>query len=162
MLLVHLHRMIDLISLSHYNAPAESAPKEGFVCPIIKPGRAALSNHQPTQDELVQRARFLLLCRRGRTTFFDPAMFDEVAWDALLNLYLDEQSGLAVSAVTLAGQVGVCLHVLIRWIGYLEGQGLVVRRRDELQAREGSVRLSDKGRFDLERYLSGTLATGWQ
>jgi DNA-binding MarR family transcriptional regulator len=89
-------------------------------------------------------------------------MFDEAAWDALLALYVDEQGGLTVSAGSLAEQVGIRLHIMMRWIAYLEGHGLVVRGTDALQGRSGLIRLSDKGRSDLERYFADTLVMAAQ
>lgn len=136
---------------------AESAPQEGFVHPTIR-----LVGHPATkrsQAELARRAQLLLLWRRRRMDLFDAAMFDEPAWDALLALYMSEQARLTLSVASLADQVGVRLHIMMRWIDYLDEQGLVVRGADQSHGRPGFVRLSDKGRSDLEHYLSETLAT---
>lgn len=112
-----------------------------------------------SKAELARRAQLLLLWRRRRMGMFDAAMFDEPAWDGLLVLYMSEQAQLTLSAATLAEQIGVRLHIMIRWIDYLDEQGLVVRGADQAHRRPGLVRLSDKGRSDLEDYLSATLAT---
>jgi DNA-binding MarR family transcriptional regulator len=136
---------------------AESAPQEGFVHPTIR-----LQGHPTTKlstEQLARRAQLLLLCRRRRLDLFDPAMFDEPAWDGLLALYMSEQARLTLSVASLAEQIGVRLHIMMRWIDYLDQQGLVIRGADQLHGRPGHVRLSDKGRSDLEHYLSGTLAT---
>ena len=136
---------------------AESAPKEGFVHPTIR-----LVGHPATKrsnEELARRAQLLLLWRRRRMDLFDAAMFDEPAWDALLALYMAERARLTLSVASLAEQAGVRLHIMMRWIDYLDEQGLVVRAADQSHGRPGFVRLSDKGRSDLELYLSATLAT---
>ena len=124
--------------------------------PIIK-----LKGHQTKRpkEELARRAQLLLLWRRQRLGMFDSAMFDEPAWDALLALYISEQARLTLSVASLAEQVGVRLHIMMRWVDYLDEQRLVVRGADQLHGRPGFVRLSDKGRSDLEHYLAGTLAT---
>jgi DNA-binding MarR family transcriptional regulator len=108
--------------------------------------------------ELARRAHLLLLWRRRRMDVFDAAMFDEPAWDGLLALYMSEQARLTLSAASLAEQTGVRLHIMVRWIDYLEEERLVVRGPDQAHGRPGFVRLSDKGRSDLEAYLSATLA----
>jgi DNA-binding MarR family transcriptional regulator len=71
---------------------------------------------------------------------------------------MSEQARLKLSAASLAEQTGVRLHIMVRWIDYLEEERLVVRGPDQAHGRPGFVRLSDKGRSDLEAYLSATLA----
>jgi len=110
-----------------------------------------------SKDELAHWAQLLLLSRRRRAEMFDAAMFDEAAWDGLLVLYMNERGGIATSAASLAEEVGARLHIMMRWIKYLEAQRLVIREPDQLNGRPGFVRLTDKGHSDLERYLSETL-----
>lgn len=120
-----------------------------------------LQDHQEkrSKPELARRAQLLLLWRRRRTDMFDAAMFDEPAWDGLLALYMAERGHLTLSVASIAEQVGVRLHIMMRWVDYLDEQGLVVREADQSHGRPGFVRLSDKGRSDLEHYLAATLAT---
>ena len=112
-----------------------------------------------SKAELARRAQLLLLWRRGRVDMFDAAMFDEPAWDGLLALYMAEQAQLVLSIASLAEQVGVRLHIMVRWIDYLEEKGLVVRKTDQAGGSPGFVCLSVKGRCSLEQYLAVTLAT---
>jgi DNA-binding MarR family transcriptional regulator len=126
------------------------------VHPVVK---LQANQTKRSKEELARRAQLLLLWRRQRTDMFDAAMFDEPAWHALLVLYMSEQGRLTLSVASLAEQVGVRLHIMMRWIDYLGEQGLVVRTADQLHGRPGFVSLSAKGRSDLEQYLSGTLVT---
>ena len=109
-----------------------------------------------TEDQLVLRARQIKLCRKKRGERFEPDMFGEAAWDALLALYLDEKAGLTVTVARLAQMLDRHIPSLSRWLDYLKGLGLIT-----LAARwdgpTGVVRLSDKGRSDLELYLRETL-----
>jgi DNA-binding MarR family transcriptional regulator len=123
--------------------------------PTIK---LAADRTRRSKAELARRAHLLLLWRRWRMDKFDAAMFGEPAWDGLLALYLAEQARLTLTASSLAEQVGVRLHIMMRWINYLDEQGLVARGADQAHGRPGFVRLSDKGRSGLEDYLSRTLA----
>lgn len=125
--------------------------------PIIgEPDRAALKQAMASGNRLLRRAQLLLLCRRRRTEVFDPGMFDEPAWDGLLVLYVEEKAGLTATVARLAELIGARVPILLRWIEYLEEQGLVIRTG--FRGPAASVALTEKGRCDLELYLSGISA----
>lgn len=113
------------------------------------------SPQTPSAEDLLERAHLLLHCRRVRKDLFDEGIFNEAAWDALLTLYVNEQAGLSVTIERLAVLVGTCLSSSVRWIDYLEEVGLLARR--SIGGTMAVVRLSPKGRSDLESYLSRTL-----
>jgi DNA-binding MarR family transcriptional regulator len=109
-------------------------------------------------DDLLCRAQLILICRGRRSNIFDPGLFGESAWNALLALYADEKTGVPVTIERLAKLVGARAASFDRWINYLEELGLVIRGESQAPgAQQDLVRLSDKGRADLERYLSDTL-----
>jgi DNA-binding MarR family transcriptional regulator len=90
----------------------------------------------------IQSARGL----RGK--YLPPAMFGEAAWDILLSLYTlgDGVAGLDMICESLS----IRMNSALRWIDYLEGEGLAVR---EDWARGPVVKLTEHGREALESYL---------
>jgi hypothetical protein len=103
--------------------------------------------------ELRRRAELLLLSRRRRLEIFDRQLFDEAAWDTLLVLYVEEASRPSLTTSELAQLIGAPIQVLRRWIDYLDQLGLVAHQPSPFRE-HGSVRISSKGRADLELYLS--------
>ena len=102
---------------------------------------------------LRRRAELLLLSRRRRLEIFDRQLFDEAAWDTLLVMYVEETSSPSLTTSELAELIGPPIQVLRRWIDYLDQLGLVARQASPFREHE-SVRLSSKGRADLELYLA--------
>ena len=85
-------------------------------------------------------------------------MFGEPAWDMLLLLYINE-SGPRQSISRLADKSGGSRTTALRWIDYLEGQGLIGRANHPNDRRIAFAELTDKGRAAIELYLSETLPT---
>jgi len=112
----------------------------------------------PTKDQLLRQAQLLRLYRQKRTETFDRGLFDEVAWDALLALYVHEKAELRVTVTRLAALVGAKAAPFVRWLHYLENLGLIIRQTHIVGGHSGSVGLTPKGRADLEHYLAETLA----
>lgn len=110
-----------------------------------------------SENPLLRRAEFLLLCRRRRVEIFDRSIFDETAWDALLALYIEEAARRTVTVARLAGLIGARIPLVQRWAEYLEEQELVIRKPGGVQGRVGAVALTAKAHRDLELYLSRTL-----
>jgi DNA-binding MarR family transcriptional regulator len=126
----------------------------------VHPGNTpgdALWRKKHSGDDLLCRAQLILICRSRRSNIFDPGLFGESAWNALLALYADEKTGVPVTVARLAGLIGARPASFDRWIDYLEELGLVIREPQAHAAQPDFVRLSDRGRTDLERYLSDTL-----
>lgn len=127
--------------------------------PVIKdPERADSEPIAHSENRLLRRAEFLLLCRRRRMEIFDRSMFDETAWDELLALYVEEAAGRTVTVARLAGLIGARIALVQRWAEYLEEQEMVIRKPHGVEGRAGAVALTAKAHRDLDLYFSRTLA----
>ncbi len=80
-------------------------------------------------------------------------MFGEPAWDMLLILYI-EQGGPQLTMGRLARIAGASATTALRWIEYLEGQGLTRRQSHPTDRRTFFVRITDRGLQALDLYFS--------
>lgn len=111
------------------------------------------------QERLREKARQILALRRKRNKRFSSAMFGEPAWEMLLALYAaDGGERLTVSA--LAMQSGSSKATALRWIEYLEHQGLIERQAHPTDQRAAFAKLTDQGKEVLEGYLSDVTELG--
>jgi DNA-binding MarR family transcriptional regulator len=123
--------------------------------------RAAFDQNSPRhqridRQELVRRARQIVLARRKRIKLFGRSMFREPAWEMLLALYL-AATGPRLTIGRLTAAAGAPMTTALRWIEYLEGQKLVTRESHPTDRRAVFVELSEKGRALMELYLYETL-----
>ena len=119
-------------------------------------GTSASTGPTATPDVLTKRARDILANRRRRHDLFGKAMFGEPAWEILLLLYIVE-SGPRQTIGRLADLADASKSTALRWVDYLEAQGLVRREAHPTDKRAAFVELTDKGHAALELYLSDTL-----
>jgi DNA-binding MarR family transcriptional regulator len=109
-----------------------------------------------TREALIKRARQLLNDRRRRTRHLGQAIFGEPAWEILLILYVEhDRRRLTVSNLT--GASGVPASTVLRWLAYLDSQGLTIRSDHPTDARISYVDLTEKGLEALDSYFSETL-----
>jgi DNA-binding MarR family transcriptional regulator len=117
----------------------------------------ARGHEEVSTATLFMRARGLLRCRKARAHQFSSAMFAETAWDMLLTLYVSEADVEAMTASRLAQLVDAPPSSALRWLDYLEAQRLVCRQAHPTDRRSALVKLTDKGRANLELFLTETL-----
>jgi len=84
-------------------------------------------------------------------------MFGEPAWDLLLNLYVMDRKDSRLTIGHLIQLAGTAQTTSLRWLEYLEDQGLITRQQHPTDARKAFVALTDKARETLASYLSQTL-----
>lgn len=113
----------------------------------------------PGERALVQLARKVLAARTLRLQLFPAGMFSEPAWDILLSLY-SQPSGGHRSIATLAECSGAPASTAIRWIQYLEDEGLVIREANGGDRTGEFVHLTDKAYRALQFYLAQILRDG--
>lgn len=104
-------------------------------------------------DEL-SIAQLSILNRENRAQFFPWAMFGEPAWDLLLALYMEEESGGTPTVSSLSKLTRTPVTTALRWIDYLEEKGFVSRGRSSIDRRASTVSLSLDGRSRLQRYFA--------
>lgn len=107
--------------------------------------------------DLVQLAKAVLKDRRRRAELFNPSIFGEPAWEILLTLFVADQDGPRLTIGRLAQFADTKLTTTLRWLDYLEDQGLVSREAHPNDARTCFVTLTDKARSALRLYLSETV-----
>lgn len=107
-----------------------------------------------SRETLVSRARIVLHNRRARARHFKRTLFGEPAWEVLLALYIAEDSGARQTLGRLADQTETPLSTVIRWIDFLEIDRLVERVPHPNDKRVVFVRMLEKGRMAMDRYLS--------
>ncbi|MFM5918504.1 MAG: MarR family transcriptional regulator [Novosphingobium sp.] len=96
--------------------------------------------------------------RRQRAKIFqDPALFGEPAWDMLLDLYIADLKGKALSVTDACIGSAVPSTTALRWIAIIQEAGLVAREEDPKDARRFYLHLTDKGSSLMQAYFDMTL-----
>jgi DNA-binding MarR family transcriptional regulator len=108
------------------------------------------------REALVKAARQRLSDRRRRTQHFSHAIFGEPAWEMLLILYIEHDRRRLITT-SLTGAAGVAPSTALRWLAYLESQGLVSRREHPTDARASFVDITETAVRALDSYFSETL-----
>lgn len=75
-------------------------------------------------------ARNLLRVRRARTASFPSALFDEYAWNMLLNLFVGLTENETISEADLIERSSVGVTIGRRWINHLVSDGQIEARHD--------------------------------
>lgn len=127
---------------------ADQAPQAGGLSDL-----PSAKSDSTDRGKLVSRARTMLTARRLRERHFNRIMFGEPAWDILLMLYLSEQSSGRLTMSRLAVWVETPLTTVVRWVNFLEEQGLVERRAHPTDRRTLFINLSEQGRAALDSYF---------
>jgi PAS domain S-box-containing protein len=120
--------------------------------------------HRRTPGALLNSAHFHAAMARGRNSVGDPLLLSGASWPLLLEVYIAEAEGRAVSAISLADHLGQSKEASQRWINVLISS-------DVLEVELGSLapdvsktyRLTSSAVQRLEEYLdtySGLLSGG--
>lgn len=83
----------------------------------------------------------------------DRKLFGEPGWDMLLALYCLPTRGERLCITALSNASGGSLTTGLRWQAILIEDGLIERFPDENDGRRDFVRLTERGRNQLEDYL---------
>lgn len=111
---------------------------------------SSASRPGPTSRELKR----LLAARRARDVIFGANLFDDPAWDILLQAYMSRLDQERLSITGLCAASAVPATTALRWLNKLEQDGWLSRRNDPLDARRSWIELSDMGNATMERYWS--------
>ena len=107
-----------------------------------------------------QAIRAALRARRLRDGFFGPGLFEDPAWDMLLDLLAAELESARVSVSSLCIAAAVAPTTALRWIGRLVETGLIERRPDPRDRRRAFVALSASGSAAMRGYLAAARRAG--
>lgn len=128
---------------------------------LLKTLLGSIGNHPAGADtvalgraDLAERAKKIHASRRRRFKIFGKSMFGEPAWDMLIILYMNEAMGPRLAISRLGDLADTPPTTALRWIEYLEQQGLVQREPHPTDRRSVFVELTEKGRSSMEQYLA--------
>jgi DNA-binding MarR family transcriptional regulator len=126
--------------------------KPGNVASAASEGRRQTGS--AAQRELLRGyANQIRFSRDLRHQTFDPNLFGEPAWDILLSLYIIDSDRRRLNVRELTKHANLALTTALRWLDYLEEQGLIARKANQFDRRVNYVELSDKGRAAMDHYL---------
>jgi hypothetical protein len=124
-------------------------------------GGAEVTDRRPSFDAgaaeitlSAQAIRAAIRARRLRDGFFAAGLFEDPAWDMLLDLFAAELEGAHVSVSSLCIAAAVAPTTALRWIGRLAAEHLVERRPDPRDKRRAFIALSVQGSAALRGYMA--------
>jgi len=92
--------------------------------------------------------------QRLRSEHLPSGLAIEATWEILLDLYVSEHSGDAVSMTAAGGSAGISLTSALRRIRELEEKGMIARTPDEKDRRRAALWLTDKGRSTVQSFIN--------
>ncbi|KQT31902.1 hypothetical protein ASG29_08440 [Sphingomonas sp. Leaf412] len=104
--------------------------------------------------------RDVIKARRLRDRFLGEGLFEDPAWDMLLDLFAAELEGARVSVSSLCIAAAVAPTTALRWIGRLTDTGLLERAPDPQDRRRAFVALSPIAGTAMRGYVAATKAAG--
>jgi hypothetical protein len=116
------------------------------------------ASQREDEQNLLMVARRILEVDKLRRRFFPSAIFGEPAWNILLKLFV--ASSRADRTISSLGESsGVPLSTAIRWLDYLEAEGLVMLDRSPHDPQQKEVHLTDKAYNALRSFLGESISS---
>jgi len=112
---------------------------------------------QPIRAEAIRKA---IRARRQRDRFFGAGLFEDPAWDMLLDLFAARIEGIQVSVSSLCIAAAVAPTTALRWIGRLTDAGLFARHADPRDRRRAHIALSPEAVNAMHGYLAALREAG--
>ncbi|MDB5706447.1 MAG: Transcriptional regulator [Sphingomonas bacterium] len=123
--------------------------------PVASPDEAA-DDDLPEIDPRSITARDVretIRVRRLRDQFFERGLFEDPAWDMLLDLYAAELERAQVSVSSLCIAAAVAPTTALRWIAKMTEAGLFIRQADPFDKRRAFMELSPGARDGMRGYF---------
>lgn len=114
----------------------------------------------PAQSVDPQLVRQAIRARRMRDAFLGENLFEDPAWDMLLDLYAAHLEGVRVSVSSLCIAAAVAPTTALRWIGKLTDAGLFERQPDPDDRRRVFMALSPKALKAMGGYVAAVRRAG--
>ena len=108
----------------------------------------------PQFDLSAGQVREVIRARRLRDRFFEAGMFEDPAWDMLLDLLAAQLERAQVSVSSLCIAAAVPPTTALRWITKLTDAGLLEREADPFDKRRAYLKLSAAGGQAMQRYVA--------
>ncbi|OWK33077.1 winged helix DNA-binding protein [Sphingomonas mucosissima] len=147
-------RIADVLARlsKHEEAPRAALVAEAGLDFSSEPG----GEHPITAADIRQIVR----ARRLRDRYVGPGLFEDPAWDMMLDLYAAHLERAHVSVSSLCIAAAVAPTTALRWIARLTEAGLFERRPDPFDRRRAFMSLTDRGLDAMRRYASMARALG--
>lgn len=147
-------RIADVLArLSKHDDPPRSAlVAEAGLDFSSEPG----GEHPITAADIRQIVR----ARRLRDRYVGTGLFEDPAWDMMLDLYAAHLERAHVSVSSLCIAAAVAPTTALRWIARLTEAGLFERRPDPFDRRRAFMSLTERGLDAMRRYVSMARALG--
>jgi hypothetical protein len=129
---------------------------EGAVRPAGLKGRSIDRDTTPDgrSTPLTARdVREVIRARRLRDQYFERGLFEDPAWDMLLDLFAAELEQTRVSVSSLCIAAAVAPTTALRWIAKMTEAGVFVRQADPFDKRRAFMALSPKARDGMRDYF---------
>jgi hypothetical protein len=97
--------------------------------------------------------REVIRARRLRDQFFERGLFEDPAWDMLLDLFAAELEQTQVSVSSLCIAAAVAPTTALRWIAKMTDAGVFVRHADPFDKRRAFMALSPKAHDGMRDYF---------
>lgn len=107
-----------------------------------------------------QLVRQAIRARRLRDSFLGDGLFEDPAWDMLLDLYAAQLEGQRVSVSSLCIAAAVAPTTALRWITRLTEAGLFQRQPDATDRRRAFMALSSRGLAGMDAYMAAVSRAG--
>ncbi len=143
--------------------------------PQLHNAKTEASNAYDFSDELVTRAiserrpslpdpsllEIMIRNRRKRKDYFGDRLFDDPAWDMILDLAIAKARFRRVSVTSLCIASGVPSTTALRWVSVLVECGLFRRENDDSDRRRAFISLTDAGSLKVARYFADIEQLTW-
>lgn len=96
--------------------------------------------------------RRVIRARRLRDQYFGAGLFEDPAWDMLLDLLAADLEGARVSVSSLCIAAAVAPTTALRWVARMTEAGLLCRENDPADRRRAFMRLSPDAMTAMRRY----------
>ena len=116
------------------------------------------SAHVP--DVTARDIREAIRARRLRDHYFGSGLFEDPAWDMLLDLFAAELERAQVSVSSLCIAAAVAPTTALRWITRMTEAGLFERQPDPFDRRRAFMGLSDRASLGMRNYVAAVRRAG--
>ncbi|RZF65185.1 hypothetical protein EWE75_07395 [Sphingomonas populi] len=107
-----------------------------------------------------REVRGAIRARRLRDQYFDMGLFEDPAWDILLDLFAAELERVQVSVSSLCIAAAVAPTTALRWIAKMTEAGMLTRVPDPFDRRRAFMELAPNASEAMRGYLRGLKRAG--
>jgi hypothetical protein len=128
---------------------------------VADPGRMYRPGSSVERPEIrVRDVRNAIRARRLREQFFGGGLFEDPAWDMLLDLFAAELERVQVSVSSLCIAAAVAPTTALRWISRMTEAGLFERKPDPFDRRRAFMVLSARASAGMRNYVAAVRQAG--